>query len=228
MRTSTRGCGTAAGLEGLGVNQGDHVVCWLPNGPDMLPLLVCRELPRGCLRPANTAYRGGVLSHVLKNSDARVMIAHADLVPRLGERSEIGDVEAVASVAGNAESVHGLRLLPAEELHVAGEPSSPSRPIEPWDTQAILYTSGTTGPSKGVLSSYMQAYECSARHDGGSSSGEDRFMINMPMFHVGGASSCCTRCSSTAGRSPSSRLSAANASGPRSGPPAARSSSCSG
>ena len=178
---------TAAGLEGLGVRQGEHVVCWLPNGPDMMRFWFAVNYIGAVFVPANTAYRGGVLSHVLKNSDARVMIAHADLVPRLGELSELAGVEVVATVAGEAESVHGLRLMLAEELHVADEPSSPSRPIEPWDTQAILYTSGTTGPSKGVLSSYMQAYAMFGPETMPFMSGRDRFMINMPMFHVGGA-----------------------------------------
>ena len=125
---------TAAGLEGIGVRRGGHVVCWLPNGPDMLRFWFAVNYIGAVFVPANTAYRGGVLSHVLKNSDARVMIAHADLVPRLGELSEIGGIEVVATVAGEAESVHDLRLMLAEELHIADEPSSPSRPIEPWDT----------------------------------------------------------------------------------------------
>ena len=58
-------------------------------------------------------------------------------------------------------------------------------PVEPWDTQYIIFTSGTTGPSKAVLSSYIQTYAM-----GPESfrfiTGEDRFLVNLPLFHVGG------------------------------------------
>jgi hypothetical protein len=49
----------------------------------------------------------------------------------------------------------GLKLLRYPALD--GEPAAdlPVSDIQPWTTQSIVYTSGTTGPSKGVLSSYL-------------------------------------------------------------------------
>ena len=51
--------------------------------------------------------------------------------------------------------------------------------------QTIIYTSGTTGPSKGVMSSYLQLYSMGTEsfHSLGA---DDRFMVNLPLFHVGG------------------------------------------
>lgn len=57
-------------------------------------------------------------------------------------------------------------------------------PQSPWGMQSIILTSGTTGPSKGVMSSYVHLYSMaiSAPFLGR----EDRYMINLPMFHSGG------------------------------------------
>ena len=59
-------------------------------------------------------------------------------------------------------------------------------PIEPWHTQSIIFTSGTTGPSKGVLSSYLHIYTNAGPETWHFVTGEDRFLINMPIFHIGG------------------------------------------
>jgi crotonobetaine/carnitine-CoA ligase len=85
-----------------------------------------------------------------------------------------------------------VRVFPAEELR--GDTCAPlAREIEPWDTQSILYTSGTTGPSKGVLSSYMHMYAMFGPTTMTFLSAEDRFLIIMPLFHSA-APGCCTRC----------------------------------
>ena len=49
-----------------------------------------------------------------------------------------------------------------------------------------MYTSGTTGASKGVLCSYMQAYSSFGSGTMPFLTAEDRFLINMPFFHIGG------------------------------------------
>ena len=50
--------------------------------------------------------------------------------------------------------------------------------------QSIIFTSGTTGPSKGVMSSYVHLHAMAVSAP--FLSGGDRYMINLPMFHSGG------------------------------------------
>jgi crotonobetaine/carnitine-CoA ligase len=63
--------GMAAALQELGVQQGEHVLLWLPNGPDFLRgWLAINYLGAVCVC-VNTAYRGAVQEHVLRNSGGR-------------------------------------------------------------------------------------------------------------------------------------------------------------
>jgi crotonobetaine/carnitine-CoA ligase len=181
---------TAAGLQALGVKQDDSVVVWLPNGPDVVRFWFAINHLGAVYVPINTAYRGNVLAHVVENSGAWLAIADGRLVERLGECGSRGDLSVVARVGDGPAAVPGVEVIDADALLDRGaEPTPPPRPIEPWDTMAILYTSGTTGPSKGVLTSYIQTHEMFASETMKEIFGaEDRFMVNMPMFHVGGAS----------------------------------------
>ncbi len=173
-------------LQSLDIQQGEHVVVWLPNGRSALLAYFALNYIGAVYVPINTAYRGALLAHVIDNSDARVILAHPELVGRLAEIDK-ARLEIVVAT-GAAAPIDGLRLLDFEALQAdPGEPREPAEPIQPWHTQSIIYTSGTTGPSKGVLSSYLhnsasmnaEAWYC-VRDD-------DRFLINMPMFHVGGS-----------------------------------------
>jgi crotonobetaine/carnitine-CoA ligase len=181
---------TAAGLQGLGVEQGDSVVVWLPNGPDVVRFWFAVNYLGAVYVPINTAYRGNVLAHVVENSGACLAIADGRLVERLGECESLGALSVVARVGDGPAALPRVDVIDTDALLDPGaEPTPPPRPIEPWDTMAILYTSGTTGPSKGVLTSYVQTHEMFASDTmKGIFGAEDRFMVNMPMFHVGGAS----------------------------------------
>ncbi len=178
---------TAASLEQLGVQQDDHVVVWLPNGPDVLTYFFAINYLGAVFVPMNTAYRGGVLGHALRTSDARLAVIDASLAPRLEDVENRGRLAQVVTIGPAPQPVAGLSFLDAEALPDGGEgPSEPARPIEPSDTQAIMYTSGTTGPSKGVLCSYMQAWVSFNEATMPFLGAADRFLINMPFFHVGG------------------------------------------
>lgn len=183
LRTHTRRY--AAGFHALGVRQGDHVVSWLPNGPEALLTWFALNYLGAVYVPINTAYKGNLLAHVIENSDARLIVGHADLLPRLNDVDRAA-LEAAVVVGGSA-TVDGLAVHPAGALEEAGgEPPEPERPIEPWDIHAILYTSGTTGPSKGVLTPYLQAFEMFHPERMPMVGADDRYMINLPLFHVGG------------------------------------------
>ncbi len=176
----------AAGLQQQGVRQGEHVLCWQPNTPDMLLTYYALNYLGAVYVPINTAYRGGVLEHVIENSDARLAVVHADLVPRLKEVA-LAKLERI--VVTGSDSLPPAPLPATLFATLAGDESSLkplARPIEPWDTQSIIYTSGTTGPSKGVLSSYLHMYTNPGPEAWHFIDGSDRFLVNMPMFHIGG------------------------------------------
>lgn len=173
------------GLQRIGIRQGDHLLVWLPSGPEALTLLVATNYIGAVVVPINTAYRGALLEHVVRNSGARVMVAHTDLAPRLAEIGT-GALETVV-LHGDAPPLPGLHTLPSAVLEPEDGMLAPlDRPVEPWDTQSIIYTSGTTGPSKGVLSSYMHAFSSVGPQTWTCVTPQDRFLINLPMFHIGG------------------------------------------
>lgn len=176
---------TAAGLQALGVRQGDNVLSWLPNGRDAIRVWFALNYIGAVYVPINLAYRGRILEHVVENSDAALIVAHADLFPRLADIGRAKLRQAVVLGHAAVNPIEGLALYGADALEADASTLVPPREIMPWDTQTIIYTSGTTGPSKGVLSSYLQAW--SMGHAAFSFiTGEDRYMVNLPMFHVGG------------------------------------------
>jgi crotonobetaine/carnitine-CoA ligase len=188
--TLSRTQSAAAGLCKLGVAQGDHVLSWLPNGQEAILTWFGANYLGAVYVPLNTAYQGGLLEHAITLSDARVMVLHASLVPRLlpigtGRLTDL-------VVAGESyPEIDGLNVHTADLLATPGE-AEPERPVEPWDCNYIILTSGTTGPSKAVLSTYIQTWSGSAeamfyfKED-------DRILANLPLFHVSGTGAIMDR-----------------------------------
>ncbi len=175
---------TANALRKLGVKQGERVLVWLPNSADCLRVWFGLNYLGAVFVPINLAYKGNLLQHAVGISEARLGIVHADLHQRLAEIDRKSLRELVV-LGGKQQPVDGLTLHEPDAL--SGDDTTPpdlEREIAPWDLQSIVLTSGTTGPSKGVLSSYVHLYNMA-----GSApflSGEDRYMLNLPLFHSGG------------------------------------------
>lgn len=176
----------AAGLAALGVKQGDFVNVWMPNGVEMLRIWFAINWLGAIYVPMNTAYRGGVLAHVIANGGAEVMVVSSDLVERLLDIDRAA--LRVLVVAGpSVTAIPDMTMTSLNELD--RDPSTLpalSRPIEPWDVQSIIYTSGTTGRSKGVLSSYAHLWHMSGSDAFPMLEEGDCYLIYLPYFHVGG------------------------------------------
>ncbi|SNQ46578.1 Hydroxyl acids CoA ligase [Frankia canadensis] len=179
---------SAAGLQALGVGFGEPVLSWLPNGPWALRTWFGANLLGSVYTPVNTAYRGALLERVLRNSEARVLVAHPSLLERLRQvdTAELRTVVVVGGPAGEARTAAGLpagiEVLDVDVLDRDDDDwPGPARSPEPWDTQSIMYTSGTTGPSKGVLISYRQHHAAARAVDGMDET--DRDLVNTPLFH---------------------------------------------
>ncbi len=178
----------AQGLQALGVRQNDRVLVWLPTGAMCLKVWYAINYLGATFVPINTAYKGRLLEHVVHNSGATVGVVHASLAGRLNDINR-ANLTTIVAVLGDPVPVAGCAVHGAEAL--AGTPAKLqplARPIEPWDEQTIIFTSGTTGASKGVMMSYIHML----------STGEgfwyldetDRMLVNLPMFHIGGTIFC--------------------------------------
>ena len=186
-RTRAEVIKTAIGLQSLGLRQGDHLLSWLPNGADTLRMFFGANYMGAVYVPINTAYKGRLLEHVVATSDARLIVAHAELAPRLAAVDRAG-LDTVVAIGGVAPAIDGLDAAPETALHPAGGDLAPlERPIAPWDTQSIIFTSGTTGPSKAVLSSYVHAFSNFGPDTWAFITPHDRYLISLPLFHLGGA-----------------------------------------
>ena len=177
---------TAALLLEHGVSRGDFVLVWLPSGQAMMRAWFAINYIGAIFVPINVAYKGKILHHVIAESNAKIMIAHPRLIPRLSD-IEATPLERLLSVAEPDDAPRApVDVLTVSLDRCDSEVSEPAD-LDVWDLQMIIFTSGTTGPSKGVMSPYLHMYktgQCSY----GYITEDDCMLIDLPMFHVGGVS----------------------------------------
>src|SRR4029079_19014503 len=178
---------SAALLHDHGVRAGDRVATISENRLEVLQLFLGCAWGGAIFVPINTASKGMQLEHVLRDADPRILVAEADLLQRLDTVEHApGSLERVWTVGGSdgqASSVwrdRALTSLPDGKRAASLEPPAPS------DTVAILYTSGTTGPSKGVECPHAQ-FTYWGETVGGRFLGvspDDVLFTCLPLFHT--------------------------------------------
>ncbi|MBI3993472.1 MAG: AMP-binding protein, partial [Candidatus Lambdaproteobacteria bacterium] len=177
------------GFLALGVQQGERVAVMMPNSLDYVWSWLGLSLIGAVTVGINTAYKGSFLSHVLNNVGCGIVIMHPDYLPWLADiedelpQVKLAIVPAMDAYQGKLPRFKRIRMLPLEPLLNAAE-----TPIEIEvtyrDIGMILFTSGTTGPSKGVLMSHAHLYLfglLTSRHT--RMTPDDRMYICMPLFH---------------------------------------------
>ncbi|MDN5843101.1 MAG: AMP-binding protein [Alcaligenaceae bacterium] len=176
----------ANGLAKQGVKQGDRVVVWMPNSIQCLQMWFAINWLGAIYVPINTAYRGSLLEHVLDNAGATILITQSSLIERL-EGVNTATLQKIVYFGKAPTSTVSLTIIRSSlVVQDPEEAPDPGPVIHPWDTQSIIYTSGTTGPSKGVMSSYAHLYAMSGPEGFCMLEASDRYMCNLPLFHVGG------------------------------------------
>jgi crotonobetaine/carnitine-CoA ligase len=181
--------GLAGNIHELGVRQGDHVVLVLPTSPLALRAMFAINYLGAVYVPVNPALKGSSLEHVLHNAGAAIALVHDTVLDRVlaaappALRAIVRSGDAATMTTPEGVTIHGVSVL----SKTAASPPAPPKPIQPFDLQSIIYTSGTTGRSKGVLSSYMHSYSCVGPDAWNCLTADDRQLLHMPIFHIGGA-----------------------------------------
>ncbi|NYT44292.1 AMP-binding protein [Alcaligenaceae bacterium] len=159
----------AQGLRAHGVAPGDKVAIMLPNSYDFVLAVYALSCLGAIEVPINTRYKKSMLQHVLQDSAAKIAVVHPSFVPAFAELYESGKgialqgifiVDSVSAPEAPPSATQATGL-PASLLRPWGELLSGPALSEPeihqgsyFEVHAVLYTSGTTGPSKGVLVSH--------------------------------------------------------------------------
>jgi len=144
----------AQGLIAAGVRPGHHVAVMLPNCPELVFVIFALARLGAVAVPVNTAYRGELLRHVLATANISTLIVDRQYVDRLPPvASAVPDLLRVIMRGDGVTNGSGPRPgLPATSLSslLGHGADRPTHQASFSDLLAIMYTSGTTGPSKGV------------------------------------------------------------------------------
>lgn len=177
----------ASFLASFGVKPGDTVGIMMPNGIDIVRAWLGVTTFGAIAVMLNTELSGAFLQHQLQNCGARVVIVDPSLL------------DAVLDVAGKVDALKCVMTTGEVSRSLDGDCELISwngwREAAPYDgplpsghdVACIMYTSGTSGPSKGVL---MPHAHCTLYGIGEREALQltetDRFYICIPLFHANG------------------------------------------
>ncbi len=181
-RESTR---LARGLVALGVRKGDAVASILDNNLHAVLSWFAINKAGGISVPVNTAYKGEFLRHQLNDCGARIVLAEADYTQRVIDVE--ADLQSVAIVLQREGPLVAATRIRVQEL--GGAFSTSTEPFvdsnTPSDLAMLIYTAGTTGPSKGCMISHN--YVCNLGRQivlTDDRNRDDCTWTALPLFHM--------------------------------------------
>ena len=178
----------AGGLAALGVKRGDTVLVMLPNSFDAIAAWLAISWLGAMEVPVNNGYRGKILEYIINNSTAKLMITCTQFLDRVDFVAPGLDALAKVIVTDSASPPKGQlkSVQPASATLDAATPLAPE-PLAHFDIATIVYTSGTTGPSKGVMMPWAQCHAMSTGCIPLDGMGEsDAWYSPFPLFHMSG------------------------------------------
>ena len=170
----------AGALRDLGVGSGDRVAVQVDKSPEAVLLyLACLKLGAVYL-PLNVAYTAAEVGYFLTDAEPKVFVCRPEDVEELTPVAEAAGVARVVGLDGNGRG--DLR-----DLAEAAEPVAAAAEVNADDLAAILYTSGTTGRSKGAMITHGNlASNALALHRLWGWRAGDVLLHALPVYHVHG------------------------------------------
>jgi len=174
-------------MRGLGVEKGDRVAIISQNDHRMMDGFFGAPLIGAVYMPINFRLISGDFEYILNHAGAKILIVEDWLAPVIEEiRPRLERVEQFILAANEADIHPGWRSYDAL---LEGAPATAPEPadVDENDVSTILYTSGTTGRPKGVMSTHRNIYinainsiiEFGLTHD-------DVYLHTLAQFHCNG------------------------------------------
>jgi acyl-CoA synthetase (AMP-forming)/AMP-acid ligase II len=177
-----RSADLARGLMALGAGKGSHVGLLYPNGTEWLIAMLAAARIGAVVVPFSTFATSSEVTTQLAHADIEILLAtasyrHHDYRERL------------AAVERSAVPLLRHVLIDAELLDMADDAllEAMEDDVDPSDTLAIVYTSGSTAAPKGVVHTHSSLLEHQrVLNEIRSLTADDRLFCNSPFFWIGG------------------------------------------
>jgi long-chain acyl-CoA synthetase len=198
----------ARALQDLGIREGDKVGVCLPNIPQVIISNLAVFRIGAVTVQNNPLYTERELAYQLNDSDAKMLITLAILIPRIEKIRSETKIEKIIGCHVNTylpfpkkqlfplvkkDMYH--KVIPTEDVKVFKDligrySSTPVKECSKWDeVGALIYTGGTTGVSKGVMLSHSNL-SCNVQQlvawFPNLKPGEEKIVGNFPVFHAAG------------------------------------------
>jgi acyl-CoA synthetase (AMP-forming)/AMP-acid ligase II len=176
----TRVRDTARGYCALGLQPGDRVCVWAPNSIEWVVAALATTYAGGVLVPVNSRYTASEAADIVERTAATLAVVADGFLGR----TQIADLRAASGLETVREvvDIHDLDRLGALTTDV--DVDARARAVSPDDVADILFTSGTTGRSKGAMSTHCQTTGVAEVWGSlGGVTAEDRYLVVNPFFH---------------------------------------------
>jgi acyl-CoA synthetase (AMP-forming)/AMP-acid ligase II len=172
-----------------GLGKGERIAIWAPNMVEWILAAIGAQSIGAVLVPLNTRLKGSEAAYILQASKARVLFTVGEFLgvryPELLQGESLPELAQIVMLSGDAAGATAWEAFLAAGASVSPEEvSRRADELGPEDTLDILFTSGTTGKPKGVVTSHGQnirTFESWSATVGLRSS--DNYLIINPFFH---------------------------------------------
>lgn len=178
----------AARLLEHGLAPGEHVVVWGPNSAQWAVAALAVTYAGGVLVPANSRYTGHEVADLVRRTRAGVVWVADGFLGRtqradLLAAGPLPSVRALGDLPTLGLGPHG-GVAPRADAVTTAEVEARADAVGPDDVADVLFTSGTTGRSKGAMSAHRQSLEAARTWaDLGGVRQDDRYLVVNPFFH---------------------------------------------
>ncbi len=175
----------ASYLTGLGITRGERVAVQVEKSPQALFLYLACVRAGLVYLPLNSAYQEGEVSYFLENAEPKVVVAQPKSLRWLRPVADRLGIEHVFSLDENGQGTLTDGAAASANGFVTVESTAD-------DLAAILYTSGTTGRSKGAMISHRNlSSNALVLHRFWGFEPHDVLLHSLPLFHVHGLFVAC-------------------------------------